>query len=582
MAYLMMRSTRVRPGHCLLRAKVVIAQCLFAASVCVCAAPTPWPDSSYSYFTEAAPLESVLREFASGFSLGLALAPGVTGTVNGRFSSANPTEFLARLGGVYGFLWYTHGGKLHVSRAADAVMRVLPLPPGGTGRLRQILTEMGVVDPRFGWGELPDHGVLMVSGPVSYVDLVESTLKQLPVQSRNASQIAMFRLRHASADDRVIQLRDRQFTQRGLASVLRDLVAGGGTSVGAGLAPERAGVPLGPLASLPLFGGTAPAADDPQPARSAAAGSADDRSAAGARPGPGRERAGGASSGSVPAPAHRVSIQSDPRLNALIITDLPERMGLYERLIAQLDVPSPLIEIEAMIIDVNVERARELGINWSLRAGNVSATFGVPVPPRQGMLSLSVNNSGSGVSSSDASFMAQIRLLESTGDARIQSRPSVLTTDNIGALLDLSETFYIRVQGERVATVSPVTAGTTLRVTPRLVDGVDSTIQLTVDIEDGQIQDRQVDSLPTVRRSSVSTQAVVRQNEALVIAGYSSDQNINGQLKVPLLGDLPWIGGLFSSQSRLVQRRERIFLIRPRLVSDASGAGIVAPVIPPR
>jgi type III secretion protein C len=268
----------------------------------------------------------------------------------------------------------------------------------------------------------------------------------------------------------------------------------------------------------------------------------------------------------------RVSIQSDPRLNAIIVTDVPERMALYERLITQLDVPSPLIEIEAMIIDVNSDRVRDLGVNWSLRAGGVSADFGT-----LGALSVTVNSAG-GAASSSSGFLAQIRLLESTGDARIQSRPSVLTTDNIGALLDLSETFYVRVQGERVASVSPVTASTTLRVTPRLVNAGEATIQLTVDIEDGQIQSQMVDSLPTVRRSSVSTQAVVRHGEALVIAGYSSDQAVNARSKIPLLGDLPGVGALFAMETRRLQKRERIFLIRPRLVSDASGAGAPAPV----
>lgn len=558
-----------RMTHVFAWARVLVAKWLLVGCSLAWPAPPPWPEASYSHFAEAVPLESVLREFASGFNLGLELAPDVTGVVNGRFTSASPTEFITRLGGVYGFVWYVYGGKLHVSRAAESVMRVLPMPPGGTGRLRQTLIDMGVVEPRFGWGELPDHGVLMVSGPSAYVERIEATLKQLPVQSRSASQIAMFRLRHASADDRIVQLRDRQFTQRGLASVLRDLVSGGGTSVGSGFGTEQGGRPSGPLDPLPAVGGAEPSGDA-SVASPAAPG------ASGNRPpdtsGANRGTALAARTGSVPAPMQRVSIQSDPRLNAIIVTDVPERMALYERLITQLDVPSPLIEIEAMIIDVNSDRVRDLGVNWSLRAGGVSADFGT-----LGALSVTVNSAG-GAASSSSGFLAQIRLLESTGDARIQSRPSVLTTDNIGALLDLSETFYVRVQGERVASVSPVTASTTLRVTPRLVNAGEATIQLTVDIEDGQIQSQMVDSLPTVRRSSVSTQAVVRHGEALVIAGYSSDQAVNARSKIPLLGDLPGVGALFAMETRRLQKRERIFLIRPRLVSDASGAGAPAPV----
>ena len=114
---------------------------------------------------------------------------------------------------------------------------------------------------------------------------------------------------------------------------------------------------------------------------------------------------------------------------------------------------------------------------------------------------------------------------------------------------------------------------------PRLMMGESPSIQLTVDIEDGQIQDRQIDSLPTVRRSTVSTQAVVRQSETLMIAGYSSDQNIENEQKVPVLGDLPLLGALFANKSRTVQKRERLFLIRPKLVTPAPV--VVAPLPDP-
>lgn len=88
----------------------------------------PWPASTYSHFAEGARLETVLAEFAAGFNLSLSLQPGVTGTVNGRFTTATPTEFLSRLGGVYGFVWYAYAGVLHVSKSNDMVTRSLPIP----------------------------------------------------------------------------------------------------------------------------------------------------------------------------------------------------------------------------------------------------------------------------------------------------------------------------------------------------------------------------------------------------------------------------------------------------------------------
>jgi len=553
------------------------------------AAP-PWPDAPYTYFAAEARLTAVLSEFATNFSLALDLAPGLAGTVNGRFSASNPGEFLTRLGSVYGFAWYVDGGTLHVGRSADQQVRALPLP-AGLGPVRQMLQELGVVDPRFGWTEIPSQKLVLVSGPPGYVTRVESALRQMPTVS-TAQQVNVYRLRYASADDRVIQQGERRLVQPGLAGVLRSLMLGGGALAGAPQAGGEAGgsaAPSGlaPLPSVPVLP-SVPQAGEPKSSSDApdargTAGSArpaDSAAAFASRP-PGVPLASPASTPTSSlqvggdAQVRAPSIQTDPRLNAVIIQDMPERMALYERLIAQLDVPTPLIEIEALIIDINSERVRELGINWAISGDNFALGYGATsAQPGQGTFGFSLAGGASTLSAAAGSrLLAQVRLLETQGDARIQSRPSVLTLDNLGALLDLSETFYIRVMGERFGSVSPVTAGTSLRVTPRLIEGELAAIQMAIDIEDGQIQDRQIDTLPTVRRSTVSTQAIVRHTESLLIAGYSTDQAINAVQKVPLLGNLPVVGPLFSTRSVTSQKRERLFLIRPRLV----GLGMAPP-----
>ena len=76
--------------------------------------------------------------------------------------------------------------------------------------------------------------------------------------------------------------------------------------------------------------------------------------------------------------------------------------------------------------------------------------------------------------------------------------------------------------------MTPITAGTTLRVTPHYVQRPEGpVIQLDVDIEDGQIQETTVDTIPTVRRSTVSTQAIVAEGQTLLIGGYKSTQQLN-------------------------------------------------------
>ena len=554
-------SARFAPGPLIRRALLVG---LMLGGGALQAGPVPWPEAAYSHFADNQKLEAVLADFAGSFSLSLSLAPGITGAVNGKFTTVSPTEFVTKLAGVYGFVWYTHAGTLFVSKASDLATRSIVPPGGNIASLRKALTDLGVLDARFGWGELPGQGVVLVSGPPSYVNLIESTVRGLP-SSGNAQQAAVFRLKNAAAEDRTILYRDRQITIPGLATILRGLISG----------QSRLGGGNETLSSIaaPLVNAAAVSKDTAGVLASSAVG--------------GTKTASG--DALVGQNAGQPMVQADPRLNALIIQDTPERMPIYRSLIEQLDVPTALIEIEAMIIDVNTERTKELGISWGARKGGTAMGFGtLSSTPAAGTLSVVQSFNGSAVNPSslivDAGdyLLGQIRVLETKGDARIQSRPSVITMDNIGALLDLSETFYIRVQGERVATVTPVTAGTTLKVTPHtMLQGKDQMVQLMIDIEDGQIQDRQIDALPTVRRSSVSTQAVVKSEDTLLIAGYTQDQNIDGSTKIPLLGDLPVVGALFSNKSTSVQRRERLFMIKPRIISFPMGTTVVPTALAP-
>ena len=90
------------------------------------AAPN-WPNVPYSYYARDENLQTLLREFAGGFSLSLQLGPNVTGTVNGKFNANTPTEFLDRLGGVYGFNWFVYAGTLFVSRT-NCLLYTSPSP----------------------------------------------------------------------------------------------------------------------------------------------------------------------------------------------------------------------------------------------------------------------------------------------------------------------------------------------------------------------------------------------------------------------------------------------------------------------
>ncbi|MDB5840439.1 MAG: Type secretion outerrane pore forming protein YscC [Herminiimonas sp.] len=530
---------------------------ILAAAMALPAWPAtpPWPDASFTYLADNQKLTEVLTRFATSFGLEIQLTDAVRASdvgVTGKITTVNPGEFMNQIGAAYGLTWFTQNGMLYVSKSNERSTQAI-VPPGiSAASLKRALTELGVIESKFGWGEIPDRGIALVSGPPSYVRLVARVVADLPVMVSD-QQLQVFKLKHAPVDDRTMFFRDKQIVTAGVASILRGLISGESSKSGTSVLLVETAAPL--RSALPALG--SPEYDA-------------------ARPGERAEivRGGGApptvAPGS-PGPGVQPVIQADSRLNAVIIRDRPERMQIYKELITLLDVPSQLVEIEAMIVDVNSSHVSQLGIDWSGRAGNVSAnvTAGGALNPANTTAVINIAKGSSTVIADAANFLlARINVLEGKGAARIVSRPSILTMDNLGALIDLSETFYIQSVGERVASVVPISVGVTLKVTPHIIDeGGTRSVQLVVDIEDGTIEDRQIQSLPTVRRSTIGTQAVMGERESLLIGGFNSEQNIRQKDGVPGLGNLPFVGAFFAKSTTNVERRERLFLITPKIVS---------------
>ena len=534
---------------------------LFAAGVAQ-AAPAPWPNAPFQYFARQFPLTRVLGDFANAFGLKLQLSGAVSGQLNGNYSAPTPTQFLDTLAASDGLTWYYQGGVLYVDRASESTSRTLHVGRDEIGTLKAALGSLGVFDGRFGWGEFPDRGIVIVSGPPAYVRMVSATVDELGLGlgPAVAEEMRVFPLKHARAEDREFSYRDQRVNTPGIASILRGLMGGGAGTLGTTTlttAPAMATV----AATSALSGAGAPRRADADGPAAPTAGLAP-ASEAGQRP--------------AAASSRRVVIEADQRLNAVIVRDAPERMAAYESLIRQLDVPTPLIEIEATIVDVNTDKVDELGINWAGRKSGITAGFGdVSANPISTTLTLAKGtniNQASVLANTAGFFLSQINALASRGEARILGRPSVLTVDNLVAVLDLSETFYVRTSGERVAQLTPISTGTLLKVTPRIIEeGGKRMVQLIVDIEDGSVQrdaQSQVGSLPTVLQSNISTQAVVMEDDSLLIGGYTLDSDSSKRDKIPLLGDLPGVGALFRTDTRDRTRRERMFLIRPRIVQN--------------
>lgn len=506
------------------------------------AIPAEWKNTAFAYEAENKSLREVLEDFAHTFGTQLQIEGLLEGSVNGKIRANTPQSLLDRLGVEHRFQWYLYSNTLYISTLDQQESARLEVSSETIADLKQALTDIGLLDSRFGWGELHEDGVVLVSGPRSYIEQI----KRFSSQRRTADEkqsVLSFPLKFANATDRQVEYRKEKHTLPGVASILRGLLEPRSDSP-----PSARSKPPAPQ-SIPLTSDVA-RLNNPLLGQML-----------GANGNGGQTNNLSTFSPRTPPPSSRIRVEADVRNNAVLIYDLPERRDMYRDLIAQLDVARKLVEIDTIILDIERTQLREYGVNWGFQ--NSRFLGGVNMAPG--------TSSQMSIEHRDR-FYADIRALEAKGLATMVSNPSVLTLENQPAVIDFNRTQYLT-PGRENATILPVSVGTSVQVVPRIITSRGShQIHLVVDIEDGTFDEsnpnRDYNDLD-VRRGHVSTQAVMAEKRSMVIGGFHVTESSDKQNKVPLLGDIPFLGkALFSSTERKDNRRERLFILTPRVIGD--------------
>lgn len=561
---------------------ILVAGLLLFGTTLHAAVPPAWKESGFSINANGMTLKSVLEEFSRTYNVRLSMVADGDRLVKGRLKADNGIDFLNRLAATYKFRWFVYNDALYVTPSSDNVSVRLDVGEDAVQDAKAALVGLGLFDERFGWGELPDEGVVIVSGPRSYVDLAHDVLlppaeKKFP---RKGKQIMMFRLKYASAMDRVINSRGKSETIPGIKTILSNLLFGANTGerlTGSGsrfdvASNKRSRMPKNERGQMRESAG-----DNFAPLFAAPVDSGKNQLMPGGDAANSASRSGSESTYSTQSRTSdedsRPRIEADPSLNAIMIYDNINKKEMYAALIAELDVQPQQIEIEALIVDIDRSKLSDMGVEWGVRAGAVNTTMNSTTSPSQGTdlplpgATLLITNV--------ARFYARLKAMESNGEARVLATPTVLTLDNVAAVLDLSRSAYVSLIGERVADMADITAGTMLRVIPRIIhDAGQTRVRLEVDIEDGSLDSPDSSTSgnsntgtvsTSVTRSTISTQAIIDTQQTLMIGGYRAESLNKNKQKVPLLGDIPVIGGLFRSESQSKSTKERLFLITPRI-----------------
>jgi len=308
------------------------------------------------------------------------------------------------------------------------------------------------------------------------------------------------------------------------------------------------------------------------------------------------------SSGSASSSLSSGMIQADPSTNSIIINAPDAIYNSLRAALDKLDVRRAQVYVEALIAEVTADRAAELGVQWQDLSGVPSTTgqargfggtnFGTA---SQNILGIAANPAGAGAGLNIGVIKGTVtlpgvgpvlnlgllvRALESDNNANILSTPTLLTLDNEEARIVIGQnvpfiTGQYALSGAATTptpfqTVERRDVGLTLRIKPQISQG--GTVRLQLYQEVSSVQDTtNVAGVITNKRSIEST-VLVDDGQIIVIGGLIQDTVKDGTDKVPVMGDLPLIGGLFRYSTRSRSKTNLMVFLRPTVLRDAARA----------
>ena len=292
--------------------------------------------------------------------------------------------------------------------------------------------------------------------------------------------------------------------------------------------------------------------------------------------------------------------ETDPINELLLFFDAasPEKAGRVRRIIQeQIDLPARKIMIEAMVLEISSQALDQLGVEWDFNSGgegisdnnfiqdkldgtNDSLVLGKIAYPAAGSAQLDAT-----ITNVFREFNVRLQALVEDGSAQVLSRPSVLTLDNRMAYINVSERIPIantKFVKDYISAVDfrDVVAGIQLAVRPRINrDGTEVSLQINAAVssrvpgKDEKVLGKDsivLATAPTLSIREVKTYARIANDTPFIVGGLIAKDSEQTIRKVPLLGDIPFLGALFRSKNETGQKREVIIVITPSVLPEDS------------
>ena len=318
--------------------------------------------------------------------------------------------------------------------------------------------------------------------------------------------------------------------------------------------------------------------------------------------------AGGAPAGGAASNLDGVSVWADSQTNALIINAPPKTMRSLMAIVDKLDIRRAQVLVEAIIAEIQADRVNELGVTWAAEAAGSDApialtnfpSFGSGVVQLGGAASGGGGDTGAGdlgaligegvsigvgrIADDGVSFAAILRALEGDADTNIISRPSILTTDNEEANLDVGQEVpfvsgsFTNTGGTGGAvnpfqTVQRESVGVKLTITPQINKGDSLLLDIKQEISSiAQSSAGAVDLITNQR--IIETTVIVEDGTIVVLGGLIDDVLRESNQQVPVLGSIPVLGALFRVRRTELVKTNLMVFIRPKILRDTMDTAI--------
>lgn len=253
-----------------------------------------------------------------------------------------------------------------------------------------------------------------------------------------------------------------------------------------------------------------------------------------------------------------------PQRQMIVVEDTPAGMVRIVALLREVDVQPRQIMIEAKILEITLDDNENFGIDWTriFSADGVN-TIGTTGLAQRGVAGLVFNYVNKNVD-------VYLSALSNKGRVRTLATPKLLALENQEATTNIGDKLGYRL----TTTINNVTSesiqfletGVILRVTPSVDSDGKIVLRVRPEVSSGSVSA----GIPSKKTTEVSTQMVAEDGQAILIAGLIKTSEGKRRIGIPLLGDVPVIGGLFANNEKTGASTETIVMITPRIVRDAA------------